>query len=208
VSARRLFRRVEKSGTLLLVARLVLGGLFVYMGCFKIAEPIEFLKLIRLYGLLPEQPPYFLNTTAIVLPYLEVLCGLALIVGVMVRGASLTILGMLLVFTPVILLRAAAIHSSEGTPWFQIAFDCGCGSGVVVIWQKVLGNCGLILLSTVGLWSRSRRFCLDLWLDGRKRPLSYCRRCGYALDAGEEHHCRACAEQAPLSSSVVGDAPA
>lgn len=147
--------------------RLFLGGLFLYMGIDKIGHPVEFLKQIRLYEMLPEHPPYYLNATAIVLPWLEVLCGVALVLGVWIRGAALQIAIMLCAFTPAIFIRAIAIQNAEGTPFFEIEFDCGCGSGVVVIWQKLLKNSGLLLLAVFALLSCSRRLTLAGLLRGR-----------------------------------------
>jgi len=163
-----LIRRADDTGVPLLLARLVIGALFIYMGIMKLQDPIAFLKQINLYDMLPQQPPYLLNGTAIVLPWLEVVCGIALILGVYLRGSGALIAVMLAVFTPAIFLRAWEIHTSDGTPFFQIAFDCGCGTGEVIIWKKLLGNAALFLGSLVAVFSQSRRFCLA----GRRRPIN------------------------------------
>lgn len=163
-------RRADDTGAPLLLLRLALGILFVYMGVSKIADPIAFLKGIRLYDMLPETPPYFLNGTAIILPWLEVFCGTALILGLWIRGAAACIGVMLAVFTPAIFLRAMHIREAEGTPFFQIAFDCGCGTGEVVIWSKLLGNVGLLLLAVLAIVARSRKFTLAWLLRERVAP--------------------------------------
>ena len=75
---------------------------------------------------------------------------------------------MLLVFTPVVFVRAMAIHNSTGTPFFEIEFDCGCGAGNVIIWKKLLENIALFPVTLVALFSRSRRFCLATWLTRRR----------------------------------------
>ena len=162
-----LFGRLDATGVPLLLARLVIGGFFIYMGVGKILDPIAFLKQVNLYEMLPQSPPHLLNGTAILLPWLEVVCGLALILGVYLRGAGTMIALMLMVFTPAIFLRAWGIHSTEGTPFMKIAFDCGCGTGEVIIWQKLLANTGLLLGSLVTVFSASRRFCLR----GGRRPM-------------------------------------
>ena len=161
-----LIRRLDGTGVPLLLVRLLIGGLFIYMGVVKIQEPIEFVKQVNLYEMLPQTPPHLLNATGILLPWLEVVCGLALVLGVYLRGAGTILALMLVVFTPAIFLRAWGIHSTEGTPFLEIAFDCGCGSGEVIIWQKLLGNTGLLLGVLVAVFSSSRRFCLQ----GRRRP--------------------------------------
>lgn len=144
----------------LALARLSIGVYFIYMGLMKIQDPIAFLKQIHLYEMLPESPAYFLNGTAVAVPWLEVVCGLALLLGVCMRGAGALIAGMLVVFTPAILLRALSIQSAEGTPFMQIAFDCGCGTGEVIIWKKLLSNTGCFLAALIPVFSSSRRWCL------------------------------------------------
>lgn len=197
-----ILRRIDENGIGPLVIRLALGGYFVYMGVMKISDPVEFLKLVRLYGMLPETPPYLLNTTAIVLPWLEVVCGLALIVGIGIRGAGALIALMLAVFTPAIFLRAMAIHQAEGTPFLQIAFDCGCGTGVVVIWKKLLSNFICFGVAILAVLSRSRRFTLTHLLDLRRVAGTYCRRCGFPLPDGADEYCGNCREAAEVPAAT------
>ena len=64
-TGRSVIRRLNESGIAPLVARLVLGGLFVYTGLVKVAEPIDFLKQIHEYQVLPESPPILINSVAI-----------------------------------------------------------------------------------------------------------------------------------------------
>jgi len=160
-----LLRRMDDTGVPLLVVRIVLAGLFLKMGLSKMLDPIDFLKLTREYHMLPETPSYFLNLTAVVLPALELVCGLALLVGLPVRGAAVTLLAMLVVFTGAIFLRSLDIHAQGGIAYCAIKFDCGCGTGEVYICRKLLENGGLLFLSLVAVFSRSRRFCLSALLQ-------------------------------------------
>ena len=169
---RSLLRRLDQTGIPLIVARLVLGVLFIKMGLTKAADPVDFLKLIRQYEMVPETGWWFLNFTAIVLPWAEVFCGVLLIAGVAVRGASLTLLIMLLVFTPVVALRAVDIYGAGDLPFCGIAFDCGCGSGVVNICFKLFENVGLALLCLLALVSQSRRLCFRSRLIPSRSPAS------------------------------------
>ena len=195
---RSILRRADESGVFVLVMRLFLGGLFVSMGVQKIGHPDVFLKMVRLYEMLPESPAYLLNATALFLPWLEVVCGIALILGIATRGAALAVGGMLCVFTPAILMRALAIRATDGTPFMEISFDCGCGSGPVIIWTKLLNNSGLALLSLIVLIARSRRFTLAMLLDGRRAVRRFCRLCGFPLSSAGSTSC-------PCNSS--GEAP-
>lgn len=138
-------RRVDDTGIPLLLARVILAATFLYMGSMKIAEPFEFLKLVRQYQMLPETPAFYLNATAIVLPWLEIVAGVALLIGLRFHGAAVAIALMLSVFTPVILIRALHIQAEKGISFFDVVFDCGCGSGPVTIWTKLLGNIGLFV---------------------------------------------------------------
>ena len=131
-----LIKKADAGGLPLLIARILLGGTFIYMGVHKVLDPVEFLKLIRQYEMVPESPPYFLNGMAVVFPWLEIVSGTALLLGMYVRGSVAMMAVMLCVFTPVIFIRAMHIHATEGIPFTQVEFDCGCGAGVVVIWTR------------------------------------------------------------------------
>ena len=155
-----LLRRLDKTGVPLLIARIVLGSLFVYMGMEKALNPVDFLKMVREYHMVPEHPPIMLNLIAAALPWLEVLCGLLLIAGVAIRGTALLLLAMLVGFTAAVALRALNIYSAQNLPFCAIKFDCGCGTGEEWICEKIPKNLGLCLLSLMILLSTSRRFCL------------------------------------------------
>jgi uncharacterized membrane protein YphA (DoxX/SURF4 family) len=165
-----LLRRADQTGIPLLLTRVVLAGLFLYMGTVKVLDPVEFLKLIREYHLVPESPPVFLNLMAVVFPWVEVVCALTLLSGLSVRGASVTLLALLMVFTGAVLLRSLSMYGSGGVAYCDIKFDCGCGSGDVYICSKLLENSGLIVLALIGMLSRSRRFCLSTVLLRGPQP--------------------------------------
>lgn len=145
---------------LTLAARVLVGAYFVYSGWIKFQAPIEFLKQLRMYEMLPESLPWMLNSVAVVLPWLEMFCGCALVLGGFRRGAALLVTIMLCVFTPAIVIRSFAIMRETGTAFFDLAFDCGCGAGVVVIWKKILLNISLLAGGFVVLLSRSHLLSL------------------------------------------------
>ena len=152
--------RLEATGVPMLVARLVVGGTFLWMGSQKIGDPVAFLKLIREYELVPEGMPWLLNTLAVGLPWVEVWCGLLLVLGVGLRGVGLTLAGLLAVFSTAILLRALSIQADEGLAFCAIAFDCGCGGGEEFVCSKLPQNAGLLLLSLLAMRVRGARWCL------------------------------------------------
>ncbi len=156
-----LIRRLDQTHVPMLLARLVVGGVFLYLAFQKLGDPILFLKNIREYHLLPESPPIFINLTAVALPWIEIVCGVLLIIGLWIRPAALIVLGMLLAFTPAILFRAIDVYTTQQIAFCAIAFDCGCGTGAINICKKIAENGSLILLSLVGVLSHSRRFAID-----------------------------------------------
>jgi len=139
------------------LARWLLGALFVYMGLNKALLPVEFLKLVRQYDLV--QTPLLLNSIAAALPWFEVFCGVLLLAGVAVRGSALMLLLMLVPFTIVVLQRALAIETALGIPFCAVKFDCGCGTGEVLICRKLVENSLLVLFSGWLLMGRGQRLC-------------------------------------------------
>jgi uncharacterized membrane protein YphA (DoxX/SURF4 family) len=141
------------------LARWILGGVFVYMGLNKVAHPVDFLKILREYNMVGSHT--MLNFIAAALPWVEVYCGLLLLVGIAVRGSASLLIGMLVPFTVVVLNRALAVQAANPIPFCAIRFDCGCGAGEVLICHKLLENCLLILLSLLLLVGGGNRWCLQ-----------------------------------------------
>ena len=82
------WRRVTLNVSAVL-ARWVLGAVFLHMGLNKALHPVDFLKLLRQYDFV--QSSLLLNSMAAALPWFEVFCGLLLLLGVAVRGTALTL---------------------------------------------------------------------------------------------------------------------
>ncbi len=158
--------RFDATGLPLLVARLVVGITFVVMGLAKVEDPIGFLKLVREFELAPNLP-WLLNGIAGLVPWLEIWCGGLLVLGVGVRGAAGTLSILLVVFTIAIQDRGATLAAHDGVSFCAIAFDCGCGGGIVNVCRKIGENLGLLVLALTAVVSRSRRFCLRHALLGR-----------------------------------------
>lgn len=163
--------RLDDTGVPLMLFRLVVGGWMLYLAGRKVlAPPADFLKVIRDYRMLPEGEYLLMNTLAAVLPYVEFVVGLLLVLGVALRGSALLTLLMLMVFTPVIALRAMHLQTDTAQAFCDIAFDCGCGSGVQIVCHKLLENAGLIGLTIMILLTRTRRWCLKRDLVPREHP--------------------------------------
>lgn len=167
-----LLARIDRSGMPLLLARLAVGGWFAYLSLRKLSNPAQFLKDVHSYGFFPTQPPELLNTLALMLPYLELLCALVLILGLWRRAAATMILGMLLFFGPLLVVRALGIQAEKHLPGFcWVKFDCGCGNGEVYICRKLAENAALSLGALVVMFSRSSFLCLgNLFARPRAAP--------------------------------------
>jgi uncharacterized membrane protein YphA (DoxX/SURF4 family) len=90
-----------------------LGAIFVVAAIPKIADPPSFTHMIYNYRLVPG---FAVNALALVMPWVELLTGLALILGVWPREAAALAGLLLLVFIAAIGLNLARGH----------AVDCGC----------------------------------------------------------------------------------
>jgi putative oxidoreductase len=143
---------------LLLAFRLFLAAVFIYAAAQKIGKPAAFAEEIHNYGVVDYGAPLYLM--AVVLPWLELLCGLALVAGVFVRGAALVLLALNAMFLVVIAKRTVGfLHG--GTPFLKVYFDCGCGFGATYAWKKLLEDTVYFLLSMVLLFAPVHRFAIS-----------------------------------------------
>jgi len=71
-----------------LIFRLYIGGLFVYASMYKINYTAEFAETIISYQMVPY---WAVNIMAVVLPWVELICGILLIAGFRVQSAALII---------------------------------------------------------------------------------------------------------------------
>jgi uncharacterized membrane protein YphA (DoxX/SURF4 family) len=97
----------------LLISRLVLGGIFTYASYDKILHPFEFAEVVYNYQLLPD---VLVNLVSLFLPWLELLVGLSLILGVWLPGAVLICNLLLMVFFSTLVFNIAR----------GLDIDCGC----------------------------------------------------------------------------------
>ena len=155
-------------GIPMLVARGVVGGRFLYLAYKKIVDIPGFAKVLNEYAIIPRTPPWILNGTATYLPFLEVVLGLAVLLGFYLRSTFLLLLGMLVFFTLIVYGRGGELAVEEAQSFCDVAFDCGCGTGKVNVCWKLAENSPLIVLCGIGVVSASRRYTLDRWRRDRK----------------------------------------
>jgi uncharacterized membrane protein YphA (DoxX/SURF4 family) len=133
-------------GWLALALRIVFAGLFVLAGALKLLDPAAFAMEINRYQLIPWWSCALL---ALLLPWLEIFVGIALLTHWFSRGALAWVTALLIVFS--LALLSAMLRG--------LSIDCGCFGRV---WQStgtfwpLLRN--LVLLGmTVFLWWKPRR---------------------------------------------------
>ncbi len=98
---------------LALVFRLYIAGLFIYAGMYKINYTAEFAETIAGYRMAPY---WSVNFMAIVMPWIELICGILLVCGIRVRSAIVVIGSFLVLFTVGI-----AVNLLRDSP-----ISCGC----------------------------------------------------------------------------------
>jgi uncharacterized membrane protein YphA (DoxX/SURF4 family) len=124
-----------------LPARLYLGYVFLFACVHKIADPASFAVDIATYDILPLS---LVNLMAITLPWIELAAGLFLVGGFRVRGASLAICGMMVMF-----MIALFVVLAKG-----LDMSCGCFASQSVAEEDpishltVLRDAGWLALST------------------------------------------------------------
>jgi uncharacterized membrane protein YphA (DoxX/SURF4 family) len=100
---------------LFILVRMILGAVFIYASWDKIVNPSDFAKAVDNYQILPK---ILVNPTAWFLPWLEMVCGVCLLIGWITRGSALIIAGLL----------AAFIGALGYSLYRGLDIQCGCFS--------------------------------------------------------------------------------
>ncbi len=145
-----------------LLARLVVGGVWIAAGALKLTDPNGSVAAVKAYELLPTS---LVETVGYLLPALEVVVGLALILGVLTRGAA--VISALLFVAFIIGIASVWARGME--------IDCGCFGGGGANpdassdypWE-IARDAGLLLLSGFLVWQRKTRLALDSVLFRRR----------------------------------------
>jgi uncharacterized membrane protein YphA (DoxX/SURF4 family) len=134
-----------RNKSILWVFRIVVGGVFIWAGLLKILDPLEFAQNIANYRVFSRDLSFL---TALVLPWVEVLCGGLVILGVFRSGSSLLLSGLLGVF--LVLITVTILRGLD--------VNCGCfGSiGRHVDYRLLLTDIFLLFM-TVNIFLSSLR---------------------------------------------------
>ena len=127
-------KKILNNPVLSLLARIIVGSVFIYAAIGKIADPAFFAKEIANYRMLPE---FTLNIIALSMPWMELVVAVFLIAGIRLK-ANAVISGLLLAVFIFAVLSAMA----RG-----LNISCGCFSHKIVFvgWKKILENTGLLI---------------------------------------------------------------
>ena len=120
-------RNLFNNGWIEIAFRWILGITFIYASYYKILSPTDFAKMVYGYNLFPD---VLINLIAIFLPFVELISGLSLLLGIYPRSAALIINGLLIAF--ILALTINIIRGHE--------FDCGCFSAKESGSPKMMAN--------------------------------------------------------------------
>lgn len=95
------------------MGRVILGGVFVWASWDKILDPVAFAQAIANYQIVPHA---FGNPAALILPWVELVCGVCLILNRWTRGSALIVALLLAVF-----MGALGYNIHRG-----VDISCGC----------------------------------------------------------------------------------
>ncbi len=127
------------------IVGLIIGGIFIYAGVIKAMDPVGFANDIDNYKILPWPLTVRL---AFYLPWLEILCGLAVILGLLYRGGLLILTMLISIF-----IIASVIAKARG-----LDITCGC-FGHASKYLSFFGHLALdfvLLALLVALWFTNR----------------------------------------------------
>lgn len=138
-----------------LLARFIVGGVWIYAGWLKAFNPYSAGAAVRAYRLFPNDLATIIGQT---LPWIEIGLGLLLVLGLFVRISAVISILLFLAFI-------AGIASA----WARgLTIDCGCfgGGGQVApgetkYLQEIIRDTGLIVLSAFLTWRPVSKWALD-----------------------------------------------
>ena len=132
---------------LIVITRIILGAVFLWASFGKILEPGDFARSISNYHIVPFGIE---NIIALILPWLELLIGMGLILGIMVDG-SVQISAILLIMF-ILMIGQAMLRG------FNIECGCGLKEGEMIGLNKILENIVFIGGAYIVMQTRKRFF--------------------------------------------------
>jgi uncharacterized membrane protein YphA (DoxX/SURF4 family) len=130
----------------LLASRLIVGGAFFAAGFLKAGDPLAFAQTIKNFRIVSHEVSFL---AALIVPWIEILCGALLITGILRRPSALLVSGLLAGFIILV-----GITMARG-----IDTDCGCFGSLShkADWRLLLQDAVLFFLSLNILFIKSDR---------------------------------------------------
>ncbi len=130
------------------LARLILGGIFIYASLDKILQPEAFAEMIYNYQLLPAR---LINLLAVILPWVELILGALLLLGRALPGAVALANLLLLIFFGALMFNLAR----------GLNVHCGCftvnPTGDPATWWYVFRDAVFLMVGAYLWWKTFRR---------------------------------------------------
>lgn len=134
---------------LALPVRIYLGVVFLMACVYKIADPAAFALSIATYDILPLS---MVNLMAILLPWIELVCGITLIVGLWTRASALAVAGMMVMFIIALgIALARDLHMSCGC-FASAEAGADINAGTMVRDGLWLAGAAFVMLADDGRW--------------------------------------------------------
>lgn len=151
------FREAVTSPWLTIRVQLALGVFFVAASLPKIVDPPSFAHMIYNYRIVPGA---LINIMALTMPWIELLSGLALILGIWKEAARTIVAAMLLIFIVAISINLARNN----------AIDCGCFdvSAAGKSHEERIADMRFVIFRDLGMLL----MCAQMWWAGRTRGVS------------------------------------
>ena len=141
----RIVRRLFAHRGFLRIAGLAIGGVFIYASLDKILHPDRFADVVHEYDMLPL---FAVNAFALAMPWVELMTGIALIIGVWRRAAGLLAAALSVAF--MIAISQAQLRG--------LRIECGCfnvsGMSATDASWGLFARDALLLLGSVLIWRR------------------------------------------------------
>lgn len=142
------------------LARLVVGGLFVFAASVKLSMPQEFVESVLAFKIFEGHKPlpdHLATLAAFAIPWTELVCGTLLLLGLWTRSAALVLGALLMTFIVALVL----VLRLPGP------IECGCFGKFEIPCGKIVGpchvvrNCVLLALTGLIVWGGAGKMSVD-----------------------------------------------
>jgi uncharacterized membrane protein YphA (DoxX/SURF4 family) len=150
-------KQAISSSYLTTIFRMMVGLLFIYACIDKIVAPAYFAGTIQNYQLLSVS---LINIVSITLPWLELICGILLMVGIWHRAAAVIISFLMTVF--IIAILSVILRGLD--------IECGCfGSDTSANWARIVEDIFLLVFSLQIVFYPNSKLALEnIWKNSKE----------------------------------------